>query len=206
MTKRYKNFLAIMGAVCFSVSLLACNGETDPVGGAGGDKPEDPGVSSPGTSIEEANELLKNAAARSRGKVKNLSFEEFEQTIYREPFEGGKYIVNGDTTIANEKLLREFFETQIKTEPQREEFRVELIVHQVGGLDAVWTSNQKSNLTYCVSTDFGSNYQEVVNAMTNAGNAWEAVARVNFIHFSNKSVLKSVEASRGPRSIPAKDP
>jgi hypothetical protein len=35
------------------------------------------------------------------------TFEEFEASVYREPFPDGVYIVNGDTPIANEKLLRE---------------------------------------------------------------------------------------------------
>ena len=183
MIKPYKKFLTIMGLVCLSASLINCDGETDSAGSTNDkETPVDTPVESPSSSTDEANELLKRAAARARDKAKHLSFEEFEKTVYREPFEGGKYIVNGDTTIANEKLLREFFETQIKTEPREQEFRVELIVHQVGGLDAVWNSNQKTNLTYCVSTAFDTNYQEVVNAMTNAGNAWETVAQVNFIH------------------------
>lgn len=56
--------------------------------------------------------------------------------MYREPFAGGKYIVNGDTPIVNEKQLHEFFITQVKQKPvlQPTELMRELIVHQVGGL------------------------------------------------------------------------
>ena len=36
------------------------------------------------------------------------SFEEFEANTYREPWDGGVYIVNGDTPIVDEKALYEF--------------------------------------------------------------------------------------------------
>jgi hypothetical protein len=42
-----------------------------------------------------------------------LTFDEFKGTVYREPFEGGKYIVNGDTPIANDKQLLEFYEKKV---------------------------------------------------------------------------------------------
>ena len=37
-----------------------------------------------------------------------VSWEEFRDTTYRENFEGGHFIVNGDTPIVDEKSLREF--------------------------------------------------------------------------------------------------
>lgn len=188
MIEQFKYILKIVGLISLSMLFTACGGESDPkdkgeAGTSGESTPTAPAPPSTAVpSIEEANELLKKAAARARDKVKALSFEEFEKTVYHEPFEGGKYIVNGDTTITNKKLLQEFFETQIKAEPSQDEFTVELIVHQVGGRDAVWDSNKKTNLTYCVSNTFGANYQVIVDTMTSALNAWEAVAKVNFIH------------------------
>lgn len=179
MNRQYNNFLIFIMTLFLSISLSACKGESDSSDKSGGSETSE---KSPVNENKEANEILKKAAARARDKIKTLSFEAFEKTVYREPFEGGKYIVNGDTTIVNKKLLKEFFETQIKKEPREQMFRVELIVHQVGGLDAVWNSNQKTNLTYCVSKTFDTRYQEVVDAMTNAGDAWELVANVNFIH------------------------
>jgi hypothetical protein len=93
-------------------------------------------------------EILSDNAKTKRDAWKDKTFEEFKSQVYQEPFEGGKYIVNGDTAIVDEKHLQEFFETRIK-----EEFQpatggpVKLTVHQVNGQDAVWNSTEKRLLT-----------------------------------------------------------
>ena len=138
---------------------------------------EEPGLV---PTVEEAETFFEEAARTDRVAQADLSFEEFKQRVYREPFEGGKFIVNGDTPIVDEKQLEEFFETQVRQEPERH--RIELIVHQVGGLDAVWNHVQQKALSYCVSTDFGPRHETVVQAMEAAAGAWEAVADVDFIH------------------------
>jgi hypothetical protein len=136
---------------------------------------------------EEANIFLKQAAKEQRNQVKNMTFEEFKATVYREPFEGGKYIVDGDTTIINDKQLREFFERKIQKEPEPLE-GLELIVNQVGGLDDIWNNIAKKNLTYCVSTDFGSRYNTVLTDMASATDAWESVADIDFIHVASEDI------------------
>ncbi|HCF59421.1 MAG TPA: peptidase M10 [Myxococcales bacterium] len=102
-----------------------------------------------------------------------MTWDEFLTHIYQEP-ETGVYIVDGDTPIANEKKLREFYELHVK--------QGQLIIHQNGGLDAKWNDSQKKNLTYCVSYGFGNRYDQVVQAMAAATGAWEAVADVKFVH------------------------
>jgi len=136
-------------------------------------------------NFEEIRDLAKKAAQQEREKYRDMTFEEFEKTVYHEPFPGGKYIVNGDTPILNRKQLEEFFRSRIQKEPE-EASGVELIVHQVGGLDAVWNSEQKKQLTYCVSTAFGSDYAKVVADMKSATDAWEAVADLDFIHLDTE--------------------
>jgi hypothetical protein len=60
-----------------------------------------------------------------------------------------------------------------------------LAVYYIGG-DIKWSSTQKLNLTYCVSSSsFGSRYSTVVSAMNSATGSWEATAGVNFIHSSS---------------------
>ena len=132
---------------------------------------------------DEANTFMAAAAKQGRASVKDMTFEEFEASVYREPFEGGKYIVNGDTTILNKKQLQEFFERKVRTEPESME-ALELIVNNVGGLDSIWNSLQKKNLTYCISTDFGTRYDAVAADIQAATGAWEAVADIDFIHVS----------------------
>ncbi|MDC0741723.1 matrixin family metalloprotease [Polyangium mundeleinium] len=103
------------------------------------------------------------------------SFEEFEAVTYREP-DTGIYIVDGDTPIDDVKKLEEFYETYVR--------HGALIIHRAGGQDAKWNDTQKLNLTYCVSTTFGTRYDAAVQAMKDATAAWEAVTNVKYQHAS----------------------
>jgi serine protease len=169
----------VLGAVATVV--VACASppaEPGPTPGAG---PAPTSAAPP--SVEEAQAIAAANAAARRAAARDMTFEEFEATVYKEPFEGGKYIVNGDTPIVDRKHLEEFFEQQVQREPTPPGgTTVELIVHQVGGRDAAWNSTQRRNLTYCVSTAFGARHGRVVADMAAAGAAWEAVADVDFIH------------------------
>ncbi len=104
-----------------------------------------------------------------------MSYEQFLSKVYQEP-ETGIFVANGDETFSNEKKLREFYETHIKTG--------QLIVHTSGGTDAKWSETQKKNITYCVSTTFGSNYNAAVAAMASAAGAWEQAGNVDFVYVS----------------------
>jgi hypothetical protein len=103
------------------------------------------------------------------------SFEEFRASTYHEDFEGGVYIVNGDTPIIDDKALYEFWEGQQQGA---------LIVNRVGQSDDRWTDQQKVDLTYCISNNFGSNKAAVVDAMKRASESigWETMANVNFTY------------------------
>lgn len=107
------------------------------------------------------------------------SFEEFRDATYREPWEGGVYIVDGDTPVVDEKALYEVWEGQQQGA---------LIVNRVGQADDRWTDQQKVNLTYCISNNFGGNKAKVVDAMRRAteGIGWETMANVNFVYVSSQ--------------------
>ena len=129
---------------------------------------------------------LKEASERDRQKFASMTFEEWKATVYKEPFDGGKYIVNGDTPVLGDKQLQEFFETRVKQAPppppsiQRQ---VELAVGHVGGLDLAWNRQMQGQLEYCVSKPgFGARYDAVVRDMAAAAEAWEGVAAVDFKH------------------------
>jgi serine protease len=108
-----------------------------------------------------------------------MSFEEFEAATYHEPWEYGVYIVNGDTPIVDHKALREFYDELYGGG--------ELIVHQVGGVDAKWSDAQKVNLTYCISDAFAGNTNAMIAAMTAAtDNGWETAANINFVHLADQ--------------------
>ena len=104
----------------------------------------------------------------------NPTFEEFEAATYREPWEGGLYIVDGDTPIVDEKALRELYDAR---------YGQGLIVHRAGGVDARWSDTAKRAITYCVSNTFGTRKAQVVAAMAAAtDDGWEGFADVDFIH------------------------
>jgi len=159
-------------AIIISLSFEACAEIT------GSPAPTPTGRTGDRVSPDVGKEVLAENAKQKREEWKNKSFEEFEAKVYREPFEGGKYIVNGDTPVLNKKKLKDFFETQIQAEP----IPRGLIVNQESGQDTIWNSLEKLRLTYCVSKTFGGRYDQVVTDMKAAGDAWEAVADVDMIH------------------------
>ena len=103
------------------------------------------------------------------------SWEEFFASTYHEDFEGGQFIVNGDTPIVDEKALREFYDSLQQGG---------LIVNRVGGADDKWNDTAKLNITYCISNNFGSNKAAVVSAFTAATSGWESRGNVNFNYLS----------------------
>ena len=112
----------------------------------------------------------------STSSTQGPSWEEFRAATYQENWEGGHFIVDGDTPIRDEKQLYEFWESMQQGG---------LIINTVGGLDDRWNDTQKLNLTYCVSNNFGSNKAAVVAALKSAtDNGWETRANVNFVYAS----------------------
>jgi len=134
--------------------------------------------SGPRNTPEQGQTLLEDNAKAQREIWKEKTFEDFKAQTFKEPFEGGKYIVNGDTPILNEKHLKEFFD--------RIQGRAGLTINQVNGQDTAWNSVEKRQLTYCVSTTFGQNYDAMVVDIKAAADAWEAVAAVDYIHVAGE--------------------
>jgi hypothetical protein len=108
-------------------------------------------------------------------EASGMTWEEFLSVIYQEP-DTGIYIVDGDIPIATLPELERFYAEHVQ--------HGDLAVYHSGGQDVKWSDSQKLNLTYCVSTGFGSRYSEVVSAMSSATGAWESAANVNFVHLS----------------------
>jgi hypothetical protein len=147
---------------------------------------------SPAACVGESPEQHREATANT-----GMSFAEFMTQVYQEP-ETGVYIVDGDTPIENLDALETFYAEHMQDGA--------LIVDRVGGADDRWNDALKLNLTYCVSTSFGGNYDAVVSAMAEATGAWEAAASVRFVHLgahdascnaSNGSVLFDVSPTSG---------
>jgi hypothetical protein len=119
------------------------------------------------------------APEESAPETNAVSYEEFRAQAHQD--ELGGFIVDGDIRLLGEAQLREFYEQAVKGERQDG-----LAVYYSGGQDIKWSSSAALNLTYCVSTKFGSNYTKAVNAMNTATGEWEAASNVNFIHVSSQ--------------------
>lgn len=144
------------------------------------------------------------APAQSSDREAPPSFREFKAATYRDA--DGQYIVNGDEPIASTSDLRAYYDRMIgagKDGKGGGGDNADLVVNQDGSGDDVWSSSQVGNLTYCVSTAFGSDYDVVVDAMAAGAALWEsASSAVDFVYVpsadsncttSNGSVLFSVE-------------
>jgi len=116
-----------------------------------------------------------------------LSYDEFKAQAYHDP-ETDTYVVNGDELVETEGAMRDAYDAYVDSAVETADtgfatIDQSLIVNRVGGRDDKWAAATAGNLTFCVSqASFGSRFNAVVNAMNTATAAWEATARVNFVH------------------------
>lgn len=135
------------------------------------------------------------------------SFSEFQSQTFRDTDK--QYIVNGDEPVADTGDLKGFYDSMVGSPKKTTDNG--LVVNTIGGADDKWSASQAMNLTYCVSTKFGSQYTNVVNAMAAGAGQWEAASsRVEFTHLSandsncttrNNAVLFSVEPTNTTQYI-----
>lgn len=127
------------------------------------------------------------------------TFQQFQSSTFKDTDQ--QYIVNGDEPISNSGDLKAYYDRMIHG--SEEAMEEGLVVNTVYGVDDKWSTSQVGNLTYCVSTKFGSRYTDVVNAMAAGAQLWEdASSRIDYVHVPsqdascttrNKSVVFSVE-------------
>lgn len=154
-------------------------------------------------AIDDSIKSARAAAAAANAEWQGKTFEDFVATVTEEKCgDESKYIVNGDIPIYDIKHLREFFETRIQAPPPPPATAMingtrrnvsALVVGTTGGAtelatmfsgnqEAVWTSEQKTKISYCVSNSFNSKHVQVVGDMARAAGAWERVADVKFVY------------------------
>lgn len=127
-------------------------------------------------------------AETARARAEQSDFETFRDATLYLP-ETGKYYVNGDTPIRNEKLLREFWEGSVRRHAASvDDAAPEFAIATVGGLDQIWGTERRA-LTYCVSDGFGARHGAVAMAMAEATGAWEDAADIAFIHVAAEDGL-----------------
>jgi hypothetical protein len=99
------------------------------------------------------------------------SYEEWRASLYCEPNDG-PCIVQGDIPIWGEENLERYY-------LERAALVTGLTVMTTDSVDAIWDRTERYDLTYCVSDDFADRKGEVVEAMVQASNEWEAIADVD---------------------------
>ena len=127
------------------------------------------------------------------------TFQEFHTSTYQDT--DNQYVVNGDEPIGNTGDLRAYYDRMVHG--SEEAMENGLVVNTVYGVDDKWSASQVGNLTYCVSSKFGTRKADIVNAMNAGGGLWEAASsRINFVYVPsqdancttrNNNVLFSVE-------------
>jgi serine protease len=188
MRSRTRSMMWVVLAPTLCLVVLGC--QTGLQGMMGGSRSKirpatGPAVSATPAAVEEARAQVLRKDRAQRAAWANKTFEEFERSVFKEPFPGGKYIVNGDVAFSDRKQLQEFFETRIKQEPPQTR-PGQLILARAGGQDSVWNNTQKKQITYCVSTTFGARHPTVVSAMQAAGGAWSQVADLAFVYVASQ--------------------
>ncbi|WP_331351884.1 matrixin family metalloprotease [Cellvibrio sp. UBA7671] len=147
----------------------------------------------------QQNKAINNALMHARSKAlisrfesAQAGYEEFRKTVYKEPFEHGVFIVNGDTPIVDEEELKEFYYREIVREWKSTKFGIQLdandpfaIIDTDNGKPVTWSSAEKKNLSYCVSRTFADKYETVVKALRLAADAWENSSDVKYVHISS---------------------
>lgn len=150
-----------------------------------------------GTSALLGAALASPAVAATDSEIP--TFTQFHASAYQDA--DRQYIVNGDEPIANTGDLKAYYDRMVGGSEKAIEDG--LVVNTVGGVDDKWSTAQVGNLTYCVSTKFGSRYTDIVNAMTSGAGLWEAASsKIDFVYVPsqdascntrNNNVVFSVE-------------
>jgi hypothetical protein len=129
------------------------------------------------------------------------SYQEFRASTFVDA--DTQYIVNGDEPVSSDGALRQFYDQMVGGKHTGRTMEDGLVVNTVSGRDDTWSATQARNLTYCVSTKFGSDYSRMVAAMASGAGQWEAASSaIDFVYVPsqdascttrNRNVLFSVE-------------
>lgn len=128
------------------------------------------------------------------------SFEAFKNSVTKEPFQYGKYIVNGDTPIRDIKELKQFYKENVVARSGNS--NGEFTIMRRNGIDIIWGAQKRKALTYCVSNapvasgGFGDRYSAVVAAMAEATKAWEQAADIKFVHVAAEDAKCTPESKK----------
>lgn len=145
------------------------------------------------------------ATSVTAGDTAPPTYEQFKASAFLDT--DGQYIVNGDEPVLGGDALHSYFD-MMTAPPATKKGTIEggtnsLVVNRYYGRDDKWSATAARNLTYCVSTRFGTRQSTIINAMASGAATWEnATSRINFVYVPaqnsncttrNNNVVFSVE-------------
>jgi Dual-action HEIGH metallo-peptidase len=115
------------------------------------------------------------------------SWESYREAATRE-FEGRTfYLLDGDIAVTLDELRVEYdrlvawiVSGEIEREHGVGRTQQRSTVNQVGGVDDLWSTSDRRDLTYCVSDEFAAQHGQAVAEMAQATADWERSGNVNF--------------------------
>lgn len=96
------------------------------------------------------------------------------------------YMVEWDLAL-NEAQLRRYYRERVSRSQAVGTDERGLTIHQVGGQDDRWSREDGLDLTYCVSTAFGTDQARAIEEMADATARWMRVANVRFRYQPNEN-------------------
>jgi serralysin len=97
----------------------------------------------------------------------------------------GTFIVDGDIRVGSVRELRAYYDQWLERARPRDHGELgatssPLRLMTVNSVDSKWPVPTKDDLTYCVSSDFGTQFNQVVSEMAVAGKSWSNLLGINF--------------------------
>jgi hypothetical protein len=108
-----------------------------------------------------------------------VSWEDFGARCPREPWPGGRYIVDGDLAF-DEAGLRRYYDAWFAAAGVSTENLAPM------GATAVWPSPDSYFLSYCISVSFGGNFAAIEAAMQAATRTWSDRVGVEYIYLPDE--------------------
>jgi hypothetical protein len=108
-----------------------------------------------------------------------ISWEQFRDSAYKEPWAGGHYLVDGDIPLSDEKELREYYDSWSDSKNA-------LTVAQVFGTDDIWPFSGRFDLTYCIGSSTGTHKAAVQTALDAATRSWGDIVGIRFTYLPSE--------------------
>jgi hypothetical protein len=116
---------------------------------------------------------------RTGGYKYAVSWDEFMKTVQKQPWPGGKYVVEGDLGFDDMTAVRRYYDRRWRGSSSA------LTVHTqgAGGPDDLWPVAKRFDIRYCISqSSFGSDYQTLIDGMAIATDSWTQRIGVRWVH------------------------